>query len=1740
MTKARKNTGARCLCLDIETTRQDQTVLKEIGAYRPDSEAREQIPGKAKNLVARLDELTQGAAFVLGHNVIAFDQPILATLHPQLALHRLPLVDTLELSPLAFPQNPYHRLVKDYKLCTTTRNDPVRDAELAYALFVDQQQALRQRVAEHADEVLCLHYLLCPENGKGLANFFATLRRALRPDLAEAQAAWMRATADKGCNTARHAIHDDHLADPAWSKPLAYALAWLRVAGGNSVLPPWVHQAHPRTHEIIRWLRDVPCTDPRCHWCREQHDLLKVLPRYFPGISCFRSTPTTADGRSLQQVIVEHGFAGKSMLAILPTGGGKSLCFQLPALARHYRNGSLTVVISPLQSLMKDQVDNLENRGITCAGYLNGLLTPLERRAMLDKLRLGDLGLIFVAPEQFRSTAFANALKHREVSAWVFDEAHCLSKWGHDFRPDYLYVSRFIRKRQKSDLAPVYCFTATAKPDVVEDVLAHFRKNLDITLDVLAGGVSRDNLAYEVRAVPPQAKYPEVLRLLQETLREEGGAIIFCARQKTVEEVADFLQEAGLPCGYFHGGMAPPEKRHVQEAFLSGALRVIAATNAFGMGVDKPDVRLVIHLDTPGSLENYLQEAGRAGRDQQQARCILLYDDADLDVQFRLLKNARLTQHDIRAILKALRQIEHKDRSEGSVVVTSGEILLEIPEKLRIDPDASDADTKVRIAVAWLEEARLLERHENYTQIFPGSLQVASLEEAETLLRKKLGQTTDLRPYLTILALLLQAADDEGISTDELITATGVETHRLQAMLRDLDRLKLLANDTEIGVTLYRDPDTASRLAKLRRLEDALLANLRIAAPDADQEGWQILNVRRLCDTLRRDAAADFNPESLSRLLKSFAEAFGDSQTQRAFFALRPAGPDNRQIKLLRDWQKIEEIRNKRMRLAEALVAYFLSQQQGQNPLVTCRQGALETHLQSDLGLQALDIRDWNAALAASLIYLDANEVLHLARGKAVFRSAMSIALNSESRRRQFNKSDYAELDLHYKDKIVQVHVMAEYARLGLEKIKAAITFIDDYFGMNRQAFIRQYFAGRKDVLDMATTEAAHRRILTDLHNPEQQAIVAAPIDGNQLVLAGPGAGKTRVIVHRVAWLLRECLVLPDEIMVLTYNRSAAVEIRRRLWALVGADAGGVTVQTLHALAMRLTGTSFAVAAERGEMPQFDQVIREASRHLQHGGQDDDASISIQRDRMLAGLRFLLVDEYQDINGDHYALISALAGRTLTSEEDRLSLMVVGDDDQNIYAYDGANVRYIRQFETDYQARRHQLIENYRSTAHIIDGANQLIAHVRERMKQGQALRIDHARREQPPGGEFALRDPLTAGRIHVLEIADHPHLAVQMALAELQRLHALYGSTTEWGRFAVIARRWRDLEPLAALCHLRHIPIRLLRDQHVPNLYATREGSQLLALLRGERRSKSPATRRTRVLLRNGALSRWFRRRHGHPLDGLIEHPQQAALAQFIIECETAAAGSALVTHNLIEALYEFGAGGKHVSAATPHGPMTLMTAHRAKGLEFDHVLILDGGSWADGKDEERRLFYVAMTRARKTLTLCADQQGRHAFVRDLGQLPLRSRPSGFAPLARLAHRTWVADPEQIVLSWPGRFSASAPLHRALRALDVGSPLTLRQYPADKQGRTGWELADANGTAVARLSRKFSPPVGQIIAVRVSAILVREARNTDTAPLRCSRWELVLPEIEYLPQAAPATAEHPAQTDWNGANECW
>jgi ATP-dependent DNA helicase RecQ len=339
---------------------------------------------------------------------------------------------------------------------------------------------------------------------------------------------------------------------------------------------------------------------------------------------------------------------------------------------------------------------------------------------------------------------------------------------------------------------------------------------------------------------------------------------------------------------------------------------------------------------------------------------------------------------------------------------------------------------------------------------------------------------------------------------------------------------------------------------------------------------------------------------------------------------------------------------------------------------------------------------------------------------------------------------------------------MAEYVQRGLQAMADALRLTLDYFRLPRDAFMQRWLPDREQELARQTTPESWRQIVEALANPVQQSIVADDRENtNVLVLAGPGSGKTRVLVHRIAYLVRVRRENPRGIVALAYNRHAAAQIRQRLGDLIGDDARAVSVLTCDALAMRLVGASFVgrdrLLTNEGFAAALDEIRRQAIALLR-GDQLPPEQADEQRDRLLGGFRWILVDEYQDIGPQQYELIGALAGRSRTDEDTRLNLFAVGDDDQNIYAFSGASVEFIRRFEADYAARAVHLVDNYRATAHLIDAANRLIAPAANRMKAAQPIRIDRARRQLPPGGAWTKIDPLAKGRVQILPVGRRAH----------------------------------------------------------------------------------------------------------------------------------------------------------------------------------------------------------------------------------------------------------------------------------------------------------------------------------------------------------------------------------------------
>ena len=344
-----------------------------------------------------------------------------------------------------------------------------------------------------------------------------------------------------------------------------------------------------------------------------------------------------------QPEVIAAVLHGRDVLAVMPTGGGKSVCYQIPALLA---DGGVTVVVSPLLSLMKDQVDALRANGVEVA-QINSTIPREEQTQVLQDAIAGRLKMLYVAPERFGDGGFMTALRSCQVNLLAIDEAHCISQWGHDFRPAYRDLGG-VRARLNNP--PIIALTATADPLVRDDIVARLGLREP---EIQVSGFDRPNLHFDVVRVKSQKEKHELIAEKLKSLGQES-AIVYCGTKKKVEEVTDYLQRQRIKCARYHAGMDPDERKRIQDAFARDTLRIIVATNAFGMGIDKPDVRMVLHHDMPGEIESYYQEAGRAGRDGEPAECTLFFAPRDRSLREFFIELSHPEPHTVLDVYRAL------------------------------------------------------------------------------------------------------------------------------------------------------------------------------------------------------------------------------------------------------------------------------------------------------------------------------------------------------------------------------------------------------------------------------------------------------------------------------------------------------------------------------------------------------------------------------------------------------------------------------------------------------------------------------------------------------------------------------------------------------------------------------------------------------------------------------------------------------------------------------------------------------------------------------------------------------------------------------------------------------------------------------------------------------------------------------------------------------------------------------
>jgi len=1708
----------QCLQLDLEVN--EKSAIYAIGAVLGEKQLQFSA-GRSINSaqLSEIDELAADAQYILGHNILAHDIPQLRAYDSSLKLLEKPLIDTLYLSPLVFPENPYHRLVKDYQLVRDSINDPVQDALLAGKVFLEQwEEFLKQTESGSDAPTLYRSFLRRDSNLVGTSDALGAMGIPLLEgdDLYEAFS-WFASR--YACKFAIERLVDQLYDNSISHSSLAYVCAWLSVAGGNSVLPPWVRHQFPEISNLLYQLREVGCGLESCEYCCEHHNPQQFLKSFF-GFEEFRNQPSTKDGRSLQEEIVSSAHQNHSLFATLPTGGGKSLCYLLPALMRYQRRNMLTIVISPLQAVMKDQVENFSQQtGTKIAAALYGMLTLPERGEVQDGIRLGDIGILYVSPEQLRNRSFIQTVQQREIGAWVFDEAHCLSKWGHDFRPDYLYSIRFIREfalKAKSAIPPVQCFTATAKKDVKSEIIDFVQSELGLRVVQFEGGHERKNLHYEVWPVDKYEKNQVIIELLKARYNGDGSIVIYCATRKNTEKITEHLQDNGYSAEAFHAGLDPSLKKQIQENFISGSTPIICATNAFGMGIDKDDVRLVIHADIPGSLENYLQEAGRAGRDRKAAECILVFSEQDIEGQFRLSSLSRLTKREIAQMLRGLR---YASKGEEEVVFTAGELLRQ--EVVDIDPDETpDIDTRVRTAVAWLEKAGFLERNENNTKVFQGKPLVRNLHEAKEKIAQLDLSARQQERWLGIMQALLEQRDNKGFSADQLASISAfssteedidneTETQRVIKTLNDMAEQGLLSKEMTLTAYLrYKVSNSAEkRLGLICTLERDFLSFLEETAPEASVDDPLHLDLRQINQQMI-DKGYDYSlPDSLKMILYGLSKDGKGLAGQKGSITIKSRGNNQFTLYLHRDWESLGKTVQIRQLAAKTALKEILStiapgESKNASLKVEFTLEQVMDSLKKDL-LLLPQLKNPLAAAERSLTFMHEQGIIDLQQGLAVFRQSMTIRLHQDSRSRRYTENDFFPLGTHYSERNFQIHVMNEYARQALNKLGAAMRLVGSYFNDEKEDFIKRFFPGKKKMLERATSEQSYARIVDDLNNKSQQWIVSAGLASNMLVLAGPGAGKTRVVTHRVAFLLRVLRVNPRAILVLCFNRSAITSLRKRLRELVGDDMSGVTTLTFHGLALRLTGRSLAVTSEQQDDRQIDfsKIITDAVKLLKGDGEVSLGDENV-RESLAGRFSHILVDEYQDIDEDQYEMISLLTGRVVEEKDQKLSILAVGDDDQNIYRFRGANVQFIRRFKEDYDAEAHYLIENYRSTDHIIAAGNSLIQNNLDRMKTDHSIQVNKARSSLPKGGNWESKDSLSRGRVQKFPVSSQINQA-QIILEEIQRLQSI-GSSFNINNCAVLSREWRDLDAVRSVFEDAQVPICLSwgRKDSFPKLSRIRENANLLERLKENRLG----------MIRGSSLLDYMPNQD----DNVWQANIRQIVEDWIGETHDAPQPTSTVEDYLYEAFSEQGR-----TSSLGNG-IFLSTVHSVKGLEFDHVFILaDNWQQKEGDDleEERRLYYVAMSRARETLHLFEYMnQAEHPHTRLIEGDCILSRqakqePDGGQSKRRLYHLLGMED---LFIDFAGVRREDHEIRAAMSELEVGGKLQLNQR------KDHIEFVNHDDQSVARLSKHarsiWEKKIPSIAEGRVVAVVRRYKSDIKDEGFRArchgESWEVPIVEL--------------------------
>ena len=1229
-----------------------------------------------KNSISEFIRFINGIQFICGHNFLNHDLKYIKKAVSNESMNFVHVIDTLFLSPLLFPTKPYHALIKDDKLQSEDTNNPLNDSIKAKDLFYDEVAAFQQ-----TDKTLKQILYLLLHDKREFHSFFkfisysgieTNLEKLIRNKFQE-----------EICSQA-------DLTKIITENPveLGYCLALINCKNQYSITPPWVLKTYPEIEKVMNALRHKPCL-AGCDYCNQFLNIHKGLKRYF-GFDAYRRYA----GERLQENAVQAAVENKSLLAVFPTGGGKSITFQVPALMAGLATKGLTIVISPLQSLMKDQVDNLEKIGITDAVTINGLLDPIERAKSFERVEDGSASILYISPESLRSRTIERLLLGRKIVRFVIDEAHCFSSWGQDFRVDYLYIGDFIKsiqdKKNLEDGIPVSCFTATAKQKVIEDIRDYFRVKLSLDLELFTSKASRTNLKYKVfEKGNDEEKYQALRDLIEE---KNCPTIIYVSRTKRAFQLAQKLREDGFNAKPYHGKMDVKEKTSNQNAFISGEVTIMVSTSAFGMGVDKKDVGMVIHYEISDSLENYIQEAGRAGRDENmEADCFVLFNEEDLSKHFILLNQTKLSIKEIQQIWKAIKEIT-KFRS------TVSNSALEIARKAGWDDSVREIETRVTTAIAALEDAGYLKRGQNMPRIFANSILCKNAMEAiDKINASNKFEESQKEKGIRIIKKLFSSKsrkktnDEEGESRiDYIAEHLGIVKKEVINIVNLLREEKILADAKDLTAFIKKG-ENFNRSLKIvelfKQIEFFLLSFF--------EEHEKTFHLKELNEKAEEKGYKEVTPNKIKTIINFWAIKNWIKRQNEEY------SKNHMVILCLQPKDILYEKLEKRHELAKFLVEFLyeksnfiISKVEQEEVLVEFSVHELKNEFENKPRLFPciISIED----VEDTLFYLSRIDAIKIEGGFLVVYNRLTIDRVEQDNKRRYKNEDYQKLNQFYENKVQQIHIVGEYAQKMIGDYKGALQFVDDYFILNYASFLNKYFKGsRQNEIKRNLTPAKFRQLFGTL-SPSQLEIIKDNETKHIAVLAGPGSGKTRVLVHKLASLLLMEDVKHEQLLMVTFSRAAATEFKKRLLLLIGNAAHYIEIKTFHSFCFDLLG-------KVGNLEKSDLILKNAIQKIKSG--------EVEANRITKTV--LVIDEAQDMNTDEYLLI-----HTLMEQNEEMRVIAVGDDDQNIYEFRGASSKYLETFLINMNAAKHELIENYRSKNNLVEFTNDFVKGISHRLKE--------------------------------------------------------------------------------------------------------------------------------------------------------------------------------------------------------------------------------------------------------------------------------------------------------------------------------------------------------------------------------------------------------------------------------------